>query len=156
MYGCIKNLFSYSTSNCRLMSSETNNTKITPPTIDNFIIYNPVIGRKQEEKEKLLYFWPPTTPLDDQLNFCGFFEAIVNFSTFFFSCIIRVFGLFHVYLSSFSKNFGGACESVHLEKQRFLFLEPEQDIFMILVCFTVLQIDLLIFPFRWLKIRLCL
>lgn len=36
--------------------------------------------------------------------------------------------------SSFSKNFGGKCEAVHLEKHRYLFFEPEKDYYLVLVC----------------------
>lgn len=64
------------------MSQNLSSNNIIPPQISNFIIYNPVIGRKDEEKEKLLYFYPQETAIDAQLNFCGFFEAIVSFSTF--------------------------------------------------------------------------
>jgi hypothetical protein len=56
--------------------------KIIPAELKNFIVYNPNIGKKDDEIEKILYFYPQDTNVDEQLNLCGFFEALVNFSTF--------------------------------------------------------------------------
>jgi hypothetical protein len=55
---------------------------IITPKLLNFIIYNPNIGKEDNEIEKILYFYPQDTYADEQLNLCGFFEALVNLSKF--------------------------------------------------------------------------
>jgi hypothetical protein len=69
-------------------------TQIYPAELVNFIVYNPNIGKKEEEKEKLLFFHPSETKIDEQLNYCGFFEALVSFSTFFFTIFFFMFLFF--------------------------------------------------------------
>jgi hypothetical protein len=69
--------------------------KIIPAELKNFVIYNPNIGKKDDEIEKILFFHPQDTNPDEQLNLCGFFEALVNFSTFLnfliFIMLIQIF-----------------------------------------------------------------
>jgi hypothetical protein len=66
---------------------------IIPPRIEKFIIYNPLLQRKEKDTEKILYFFPSTESIDEQLNLCGFFETLVNFSTFAFSLFYLVYEL---------------------------------------------------------------
>ncbi|KAA6402793.1 MAG: hypothetical protein EZS28_001683 [Streblomastix strix] len=73
------------------------------------------VGRKEKEEAKILYFYPQSTILVEQLKFCGFFEAIVSFAT------------------GFSSQFGGHCESVHLEKHRYAFYDPEEQFMLVMI-----------------------
>ena len=55
-----------------------------PAGLSSFFIYNPLYGPTDEtEHEKLLFYYPPDTPLDQKLKSVGLSEAMVNFTRYF-------------------------------------------------------------------------
>lgn len=82
-------------------------------SLARFFVFDPRLGPTEEtEHEKILYYWPPSTPLNRQQSDIGLSEALINFTR------------------TFSKD--RPCEAVHLEKTRQAFYECEPDIWMVL------------------------
>lgn len=107
-------------------------------SLARFFVFDPRLGPTEEtEHEKILYYWPPSTPLNRQQSDIGLSEALINFtrcspspSDLPCSSIIQI--AFIVHFRTFSKD--RPCEAVHLEKTRQAFYECEPDIWMVLVC----------------------
>ncbi|KAK2949517.1 putative N-alpha-acetyltransferase 20 [Blattamonas nauphoetae] len=59
-----------------------------------FVVYSPIIGKHDPDEEKILSFYPLDTHINEQLNFCGFFDALVNFSTSFSNKSVENVNLF--------------------------------------------------------------
>lgn len=81
--------------------------------LHNFYIYNPTYGPKEgQEHKKVLFFYPPSVNLDHQIRTIGLSEAVVQFADEF----------------SPSK----PCESVHTQKTRQIYLNPEPDFWIVM------------------------
>ena len=53
-------------------------------TLQNFFVFNPTLGRgEDEEHKKLLFYYPPETATDDQLRDIGIAQGLVNFTQLF-------------------------------------------------------------------------
>ncbi|XP_014676370.1 PREDICTED: LOW QUALITY PROTEIN: vacuolar fusion protein CCZ1 homolog [Priapulus caudatus] len=79
-----------------------------------FFVYNPTLSKKEGEEEKnLMYYYPQDVPLDNKIKDVGLCEALVKFS--------RTFAA------------DAPCESLHTQKTRQLFLEAEENYWLILV-----------------------
>lgn len=76
----------------------------------NFFIFNSTYGtREGEEEKKVMFYFPDDADIDTKVKNIGLAEAIVQFA------------------STFSDL---PCQSVHTQKTRQLFLEPEKDFWM--------------------------
>lgn len=54
-------------------------TTYTPPRVDRFLVFNPTFGPKEEnEKDKIIYYYPEETDINDQLKDVGLSEALTN------------------------------------------------------------------------------
>ncbi|XP_076043498.1 vacuolar fusion protein CCZ1 isoform X1 [Oratosquilla oratoria] len=83
------------------------------PYLKNFFIFNSSYGQKEgQEHEKVLYYHPSSTELDTQVRQVGLAEAITRFA------------------SQFNKT--EDCESLHTQKTRQVFYQPEQNIWMVM------------------------
>lgn len=81
--------------------------------LQNFFIYNPTYGRKEdEEHKKLIYYYPDKAEEDVKLRNIGLCEALVNFTQTF----------------SPSK----PCEVLHTQRTRQCFLQPEENFWMVM------------------------
>ncbi|XP_003745876.2 vacuolar fusion protein CCZ1 homolog [Galendromus occidentalis] len=82
-------------------------------TLQNFFVFNPTLGRgEDEEDKKLLFYYPPETDSDDQLRDIGIAQGLVSFT--------KVFSPHK------------PCEVLHTQKTRQLFLEAEPDYWIVL------------------------
>lgn len=89
-------------------------TQDSPLSLKYFYIFNSLYGQKEgEEAEKILYFYPPKTDLDQQIKNVGLAEAIIKFTETF--------------------NCHQDCESLHTQKTRQLYFRPEEGFWMALV-----------------------
>ncbi|KAJ5075319.1 vacuolar fusion protein ccz1 [Anaeramoeba ignava] len=78
----------------------------------SFFIFNPTLSHSEEtEYEKVIYFTPHNIPISKQMSHSGLIEGILAFSR------------------TFSSN---GCNSLHLLKQRIVFLETEKNFFVVL------------------------
>ena len=78
----------------------------------SFIVYNSTFGlREGEEDKKLLYYYPESETLNKKKNNVGLCEALVQFTR--------------------NMSAGNSCEYLHTQNQHFLFLEPEENFWMI-------------------------
>ncbi|XP_046854932.1 vacuolar fusion protein CCZ1 homolog [Xenia sp. Carnegie-2017] len=85
----------------------------TSPEFRNFFIYNSTFGPKEGmEKEKILLYLPPEEDIEKQIRNVGLCEAIVKFT------------------QQFTPD--KPCESLHTQKTRQVFYEPETDFWMIM------------------------
>lgn len=81
-------------------------------TLNNFFIFNPTYGpREGEEHKKIMYFFPKDVDIDTQIKQVGLCEAIATFTR------------------TFSDK---PCESLHTQKKRQLFYQPEKDFWLIM------------------------
>ncbi|XP_076043499.1 vacuolar fusion protein CCZ1 isoform X2 [Oratosquilla oratoria] len=88
------------------------------PYLKNFFIFNSSYGQKEgQEHEKVLYYHPSSTELDTQVRQVGLAEAITRFA------------------SQFNKT--EDCESLHTQKTRQVFYQPEQNIWMVMYLTSV-------------------
>jgi hypothetical protein len=53
----------------RLLTATTQT--LQPSTLAAFFVFNPTLGDDDTEGEKILYFHPPSVPLDQQKDFVG-------------------------------------------------------------------------------------
>ncbi|OQR70131.1 vacuolar fusion protein CCZ1-like [Tropilaelaps mercedesae] len=82
-------------------------------TLQNFFVFNPTLGvGEDDEHKKLLFFYPPEAPLENQLRDMGIAQGLVNFTKIFSP--------------------EQPCEVLHTQKTRQIFLEPEPDYWMVL------------------------
>ena len=51
-----------------------------PPSLLSLFVFNPSLGNEDTESAKLLYYYPPSTPLNSQKDAVGLIEAICGFS----------------------------------------------------------------------------
>ncbi|XP_060572399.1 vacuolar fusion protein CCZ1 homolog [Ruditapes philippinarum] len=80
--------------------------------LKNFFIFNPTYGpREGEEHKKIMFYFPKNTDIDTQIKTIGLCEAIVTFT------------------HTFSDR---PCESLHTQKTRQLFFQPEKDFWMVM------------------------
>ncbi|XP_038064553.1 vacuolar fusion protein CCZ1 homolog isoform X1 [Patiria miniata] len=85
--------------------------------LQQFFIYNPTLGPKEgEEEKKILFYHPRNTSIDNQIKNVGLSEAVIKFT------------------ETFSTE--RPCESMHTQKTRHLYLQPEKD-FSIIMIITV-------------------
>ena len=50
-------------------------------SLARFFVFDPRLGPTEEtEHEKILYYWPPATPLNRQQSDIGLTEALINFT----------------------------------------------------------------------------
>lgn len=85
----------------------------TITTLSNFFIYNPEFGPHEgEEHKKIIYYFPPNAPIDDQIKNVGLCEAVVKFT------------------ETFSPD--RPCEAVHTQKQRQLYIQAEKDYWVVM------------------------
>ncbi|XP_065826343.1 vacuolar fusion protein CCZ1 homolog [Oscarella lobularis] len=83
------------------------------PTLLNFFIYNSTFGpREGQEHEKILFYMPDDVSLDTKIRNVGLSEAMVKFT------------------ETFSPD--RPCDSVHTQRKRQLFFQPEPDYWMIM------------------------
>lgn len=81
--------------------------------LQNFFVYNPTYGKREdEEHKKVIYYYPQDAEQDVKLRNVGFCEALVNFTQTF----------------SPSK----PCEVLHTQKTRQFFLQPEENFWMVM------------------------
>lgn len=81
-------------------------------TLINFFVFNSSYGpREGEEEKKIMFYHPKSTDIDSKIKHVGLCEAIVQFSV------------------TFSDQ---PCNSVHTQKTRQLFFEPEPKFWMIM------------------------
>ncbi|XP_034251405.1 vacuolar fusion protein CCZ1 homolog isoform X1 [Thrips palmi] len=86
----------------------------SPLSLKYFYIYNSSYGQKEgEEAQKILYYYPTKTDLDSQIKNVGLTEAIIKFTETF--------------------NCNQQCESLHTQKTRQLYYQPEDGFWMVLV-----------------------
>ncbi|KAJ5066785.1 vacuolar fusion protein ccz1 [Anaeramoeba ignava] len=79
----------------------------------SFFIYNSTFSKSEEtETDKIIFYYPETTTLKEQLQNVGLIEALTAYSL------------------SFSNK---KCNSLHLEKNRYVFFEPEKDYWLVLI-----------------------
>ncbi|KAK2152106.1 hypothetical protein LSH36_339g00079 [Paralvinella palmiformis] len=78
----------------------------------NFFVFNPEFGPKEgEEHKKILFFHPPATDIDTKIKNVGLCEAITKFT------------------GTFTDR---PCQSLHTQKLRQLFYEPEPNYWVVL------------------------
>ena len=82
-------------------------------SLSSFFLFTPKNTQEGREFEKLLYYYPNSTNIEEQTRYVGLSEALINFT------------------SKFSEN--EPCESVHFEKHLVVFFEPEPMFWMIMV-----------------------
>uniref|UniRef100_G3MQL6 CCZ1/INTU/HSP4 first Longin domain-containing protein n=1 Tax=Amblyomma maculatum TaxID=34609 RepID=G3MQL6_AMBMU len=81
--------------------------------LQNFFVYNPTYGKREdEEHKKIIYYFPEDAEQDVKLRNVGICEALVNFTQTF----------------SPSK----PCEVLHTQKTRQFFLQPEENFWMVM------------------------
>lgn len=81
--------------------------------LQNFYIYNASYGQKEgEEHKNILYYYPQQTDFDTQMKNVGLSEAIIKFTDTF--------------------NPDQLCESLHTQKSRQLYYEPESGFWMVM------------------------
>ncbi|XP_077980451.1 vacuolar fusion protein CCZ1 homolog [Glandiceps talaboti] len=81
-------------------------------TLYNFFVYNATLGpREGEEHKKILFYHPADTNIDTKIKAVGLSEAIVKFT------------------ETFSEK---PCEALHTQKTRQVFLQPEEDFWMVM------------------------
>ncbi|CAG5132726.1 unnamed protein product [Candidula unifasciata] len=79
----------------------------------NFFVFNTEYGPKEgEEHKKILYFYPPEVDLDTKIKRIGLSEAVVKFA------------------DTFSDK---PCQSLHTQKARQVFFEPEPCFWMVMM-----------------------
>lgn len=89
-------------------------THDSPLSLKYFYIFNSSYGQKEgEEAQKVLYFYPTKTDLDTQIKNVGLTEAILKFTETF--------------------NCHQKRESLHTQKTRQLYYQPEEGFCMVLV-----------------------
>jgi hypothetical protein len=87
-----------------------------------FYVYNPAFGPTEEtEHEKILYYYPTDAHLDEQQSNVGLCEAFVNFTRTFQPSKL--------------------CEYVHTERHRYVFSEPEEGYWVIMIVALPLSRD---------------
>ncbi|XP_072044542.1 vacuolar fusion protein CCZ1 homolog [Amphiura filiformis] len=85
----------------------------TITTLSNFFIYNSNFGpREGEEEKKIIYYFPPNTPIDNQIKNVGLSEAVVKFT------------------ETFSPK--RPCESLHTQKTRQQYIQAEKDFWVVM------------------------
>ncbi|CAJ0967993.1 unnamed protein product [Ranitomeya imitator] len=85
-----------------------------PPSLLSFFIYNPKFGpREGEEEKKILFYHPSEVEKNEKIKNVGLCEAIVQFT--------RTF------------NPTKPAQSLHTQKNRQFFLEPEDGFWMVMV-----------------------
>jgi len=78
----------------------------------NFFVFNSTYGPSEgEEHKKILYFYPTDEDLDNKIRSVGLCEAVVTFTT------------------TFTEK---QCQSIHTQKTRQLFYQPEKDFWLIM------------------------
>lgn len=81
-------------------------------TLENFFVFNSsYCERENEEQNKVLYYYPTDADTDTQVKCVGLCEAVIKFT--------GTFGT-------------SACEALHTQKTKQIFLEPEPGFWMIM------------------------
>ncbi|XP_074648417.1 vacuolar fusion protein CCZ1 homolog [Tubulanus polymorphus] len=81
-------------------------------TLNNFFIFNSTYAPKEgEEENKIMFYFPPATDIDTKIKDIGLCEAVIKFT------------------ETFSDK---PCQSVHSQKRRQIFYEPEKDFWMVM------------------------
>ncbi|XP_015910451.1 vacuolar fusion protein CCZ1 homolog isoform X2 [Parasteatoda tepidariorum] len=84
----------------------------TPISLLNFFVFNSSYSHTEDdEQNKILYFYPTEVELNTQIKAVGLCEAIIKFT--------ETFGT-------------SACEALHTQKTKEVFLEPEPGFWMIM------------------------
>ena len=82
------------------------------PKLTRFSLFNTTWGpREGEEEQKIVYFWPPETEINDQVKSVGLIEAVVRFG------------------QTFSQK---PTHSLHTQKTRTVWRQVEGDFFLCL------------------------
>ncbi len=84
---------------------------VAPSELAAFFVFNPNLGDEDTEGDKILYFYPPSVPIDIQKDYVGLTEGLINFT----------------------REWGKPAEAVHCEKHRHAFFEAEKDYWICLV-----------------------
>lgn len=88
-------------------------TTKTISSVQNFFIFNSLLGPKEgEEEQKILFYYPEATEIDTKIKAVGLCEAVIKF------------------VSSFNQD--KQCQSIHTQKTRQIFLQTEPDFWMVL------------------------
>ncbi|KAM7295996.1 vacuolar fusion protein CCZ1 homolog [Ixodes scapularis] len=88
-------------------------TTKTQVYLQNFFIYNPTYGQKEdEEHKKIIYYYPENAEQDVKLRNVGLCEALVSFT------------------QTFSPS--TPCEVLHTQRTRQFFLQPEENFWMVM------------------------
>jgi len=76
-------------------------------------VYNEKFGSEEDEIGKVLYCFPQATNHDRQLKQVGFCQAVIQFAESF--------------------NTSSACESLHTQKARYVFYQPERGFWFVMI-----------------------
>lgn len=84
----------------------------SPVSLLNFFVFNSSFcDREDEEYNKVFYYFPEETDVNTKVRCVGLCEAVIKFT------------------ETFGSN---ACEAVHTQKTKQIFLEPESDFWMVM------------------------
>ena len=56
-------------------------SQLQPPSLSCFFVFNPTLGNEETESRKLLYFYPPSTPMNAQKDHVGIIEGLLAFTS---------------------------------------------------------------------------
>ena len=56
-------------------------SQFQPPALLHFFVFNPTLGNEETESKKLLYFYPPSTPVNTQKDLVGIIEGFFAFTS---------------------------------------------------------------------------
>ena len=56
-------------------------SQLQPPSLFCFFVFNPTLGNEETESRKLLYFYPPSTPMNAQKDHVGLIEGLLAFTS---------------------------------------------------------------------------
>ena len=56
-------------------------TQLQPPSLSSLFVFNPQLGNEETESRKLLYFYPPSTPMNAQKDTVGLLEGLLAFTS---------------------------------------------------------------------------
>jgi len=87
-------------------------SRINPPNIEAFFVFNPTLGSEETEEQKRLLFYPDNISRREQSSYIGLCEGVVGFSL------------------DFSNT---PCHSIHTEKSRFAIFPCEKDHYIAMV-----------------------
>lgn len=54
----------------------------TPPKLKSICIFDTHSREEDCEEDQILYFWPPTEPLNSQIRYIGLFQAMSGFTRY--------------------------------------------------------------------------